>query len=222
MYRVQLVDTKSEAKLFYIFICIVSMQRIVRRWNQTGQKHAGEPDIAQTFLGGHRFLLWSCIASTYFATARKLWRRFPTGLGAYPALICILAFGYKMTFSAKDAPELSLVIDSALLTLMDRVNLVQQARVIFIGILAIPLLDWTLSPSDEGDMGRFGRLPRSTVPPPFVQDLRTVSDCRVVCLETVHDSLTLFLLMQTKAQNIPLFLIFEVLRHQLGMATPAM
>ena len=90
---------------------IMVSTRIQRRWNQTGQKHAGEPDIGRTYLGSQPISLFVLVAFSYLIVLR--------GLGSaslYPGRkpahflanigVVFLAFGFKLAFTQMDAPEL--------------------------------------------------------------------------------------------------------------------
>ncbi|KEY82692.1 transferase Gpi7 [Aspergillus fumigatus] len=79
-----------------------------RRWNQTGQKFAAEPDIARDFFPRHQNILWALIILTYFDTCMHLclnshssniWR-------SAAILTTIAAFFFKLVFVASDSPEL--------------------------------------------------------------------------------------------------------------------
>jgi len=114
-------------------------KRIVRRWNQTGQKHAGEPDIAKAFLSTHNLLLWTVVIVTFLDLVRRLtWYGLP-GIGRRPTFLVALglslsAFGFKVTFTIADAPELLSGIPRYFWAPMDEAPLVTQARTVFAGI----------------------------------------------------------------------------------------
>jgi ethanolaminephosphotransferase len=85
--------------------------RITRRWNQTGQKWAGEPDIAKTFFSEHRIILWVLVGSTYLwnlqVSSRLGFPRFPQWAAAtISTAIVTAAVTFKLAFTHEDSPEL--------------------------------------------------------------------------------------------------------------------
>ncbi|KAG7132603.1 GPI ethanolamine phosphate transferase 2 like protein [Verticillium longisporum] len=62
---VQLRNTKKPiSRALQLSLALLST-RLVRAWNQTGQKHAGEPDIVKTFLMASPLTLWALVGATY-------------------------------------------------------------------------------------------------------------------------------------------------------------
>jgi ethanolaminephosphotransferase len=53
-------------------------QRVLRRWNQTGQKFAAEPDIARTFFPAHPAIFWGLFMITYADAGYHLLRSLPS------------------------------------------------------------------------------------------------------------------------------------------------
>jgi len=91
-------------------IVLVSM-RLARRWNQTGQKFIGEPDIARTFFSAHRLTLWTLVALTYLwniqSLATKGFSRFPQlAAGAIATTLATASVTFKLAFTNEDSPEL--------------------------------------------------------------------------------------------------------------------
>lgn len=147
-------DGKSAA------IMALAVHRVIRRWNQTGQKYAGADDIVNSgiFHGSNSFVLWALIGATYMDVANRLashvarsMRAFDpnrknrdiTGeemdqnrfIGTIAVLpLCGTAFVFKLAFTAKDAPELTSGLTSSLLEWVDKANLVGLAQMIFGGI----------------------------------------------------------------------------------------
>jgi ethanolamine phosphate transferase 2 subunit G len=112
--------------------------RLIRAWNQTGQKFAGHPDIVTTFLRAEPMLLWLLVGATYFCLYRKLIRgfdRFPKVLSVLGSTAIILpAFTFKLAFTAEDSPELLNGVLRNVAEITAGVSLVTQARVVFIGL----------------------------------------------------------------------------------------
>lgn len=119
-------------------------QRLMRRWNQTGQKFAAEPDIARTFFPGHPTVLWALLILTYADAGYHLFRSLSSSilprLGAL--ILAVVALMFKLNFVANDSPELltdtflSRVVGKGLINW----SLVWQARLVFCGVAGCALL----------------------------------------------------------------------------------
>ena len=119
--------------------------RVLWRWNQTGQKHAGEPDIARNYLPAHKQLLWVLVLLTYLDVVRRLagstlkWA--PWFISTQIAItLGFCAFAFKISFTEADAPELLSGLQSYLPTQVFQSSLVQQAQAVFAGISALAIL----------------------------------------------------------------------------------
>ncbi|TAQ89779.1 hypothetical protein B7494_g1852 [Chlorociboria aeruginascens] len=82
-----------------------------RRWNQTGQKFAGEPDIARKFLFDHNLTLWYLVGATYLWNLKSLanqgFPELPQLLsGALFTALTTAAVTFKFAFTNEDSPEL--------------------------------------------------------------------------------------------------------------------
>lgn len=115
------------------------MLRLIRIWNQTGQKHAGEYDIARNFFPFHIFLLWLLVIATYLNLALRLSQRGLvliskriSSVGFF--VLCTAALKFKISFTSADAPELLIGLPRFLIRLMDDSSLVSQGRTVFISI----------------------------------------------------------------------------------------
>ena len=112
--------------------------RIVRAWNQTGQKFAGEPDIVKTFLHTNPTLLWVLVTVTY------LWihRRVVNGFSNLPSAInvagttglVLAAFTFKLAFTYEDAPELVVGFAKNIIDVTQGPTLISRARAVFLGL----------------------------------------------------------------------------------------
>ncbi|KAK3897294.1 GPI ethanolamine phosphate transferase 2, partial [Staphylotrichum tortipilum] len=120
--------------------------RLIRSWNQTGQKFAGEPDIVKMYLHTNPVLLWCLIGATYFwihqnlvygLSGLPLWLSFATSTG-----LVLAAFTFKVAFTLEDAPELVTDFARALLKLnfTADASLVARARAVFIGLALLATL----------------------------------------------------------------------------------
>lgn len=118
------------------------MSRISRRWNQTGQKFAAEPDIASTFFTEHPNVFWILLLFTYTDIYQRLRKPAPSDGKFNPSVILFLpltsfSFIFKAAFTVADAPEL-LRYTPLLHTLIRGImglSLVFQARLIFLGVV---------------------------------------------------------------------------------------
>ncbi len=119
---------------------ILLATRIVRSWNQTGQKFAGEPDIVKTYLNTNPVLLWFLIGATYFWVHQNLisgLSGLPIWLSVPAATALILAsFTFKVAFTIEDAPELVTDFAKSLLqlTFTRDPSLIARARTVFLGL----------------------------------------------------------------------------------------
>ncbi|KAK9615286.1 major facilitator superfamily transporter protein [Aspergillus fumigatus] len=166
--------------------------RILRRWNQTGQKFAAEPDIARDFFPRHQNILWALIILTYFDTCMHLclnshssniWR-------SAAILTTIAAFFFKLVFVASDSPEL--LYESLLSPIqksLEEMPLVLPARLVFCGIALLVVTSFCMINATQKRSSLTGVIPPGNI---------------------FHESLTLFLITQSKAVNIPIFLMFRL------------
>ncbi|OCK81773.1 GPI ethanolamine phosphate transferas-like protein 2 [Lepidopterella palustris CBS 459.81] len=189
-------------------VMLLALLRVVRRWNQTGQKYAGAPDIVHSTFLKTPFILWSLVGTTYLAITTQLGRHIARSLsdsrqgstehdipditrvvGALAVLpLGAIALFFKLSFTAKDAPELVQGMDGVLLSWIEGLSLIGLARVIFWGIAAgmvwLVVCEWRKT-NAHGEQDRGG------------------------LAAGLFDFLSLFLITQTRAQNIPLYLAFR-------------
>ena len=124
---------------------LIVVLRVVRVWNQTGQKHAGEPDIAKSFLPSHNYLLWLSVLLTYVDVIQRLSRRTIPWASRQSATTISLAMGaaaltYKVAFTQADAPELLVGLESSRFKSLENMSLVSQARAVFASMLMMMAL----------------------------------------------------------------------------------
>ncbi|KAF9892200.1 major facilitator super transporter protein [Aspergillus nanangensis] len=180
---------RSGASLYYIFgaVGLAIANRMLRRWNQTGQKFAAEPDISQGFFPFHQDILWALVCLTYVATYLHFHFHGPISLTwrVSSFLVTTTAFLFKIMFVSADSPEL--LDKSFLRSIANRAGgmpLVSLARVTFAGILM--LIVFSIYKKRQG-----------------------VPLARKVPGKVFHEALTLLLMTESRVTNIPLFLIFK-------------
>ncbi|KAI9824815.1 MAG: major facilitator super transporter protein [Phylliscum demangeonii] len=199
--------------------------RITRRWNQTGQKFAGERDIVKS-LQSHNLVLWALVMATYLDLGRRICQRglrrqpFPVAFIVAVSLV-LAALGFKLCYTSAEAPELLRGFPAVVLAAADHTgSLLTQARAVFLGIT----LALSYGLVTEWWPRSVVMWPRTTAPPPPPSpsppppsSLRVLSPTSWL----LHDLLTLFLITQSRASNIPLFLIFEIQLHALRTTASA-
>ena len=149
---------------------LLALHRIIRRWNQTGQKYAGAPDIVHSalFRGPISVVLWCLVGSTYMDIMVRLSRHIArsisspddskaggeeqtdfNGLLATLAVIPLVAtaFVFKLAFTARDAPELTAGINQGLVEWVGGLSLVSVAQMVFAGVALVAVWqvfsEWT-------------------------------------------------------------------------------
>ncbi|CDM37642.1 hypothetical protein DTO013E5_7585 [Penicillium roqueforti] len=170
-----------------IILVLAITQRLLRRWNQTGQKFAAEPDIARTFFARHPEIFWGLFILAYVDAGRHLLGSIPIpGLLRLGVLApSALAFTFKLHFVTSESPEL---LDGTFISQIMKewpysLSLVLHARLVFYGLAVVVLLSLFA--------GKRSRVPR-------------------VPYDTIHEALHIFLMTQSRATNVPLFLIFRI------------
>lgn len=181
-----------------IFAILGLLFGLVRRWNQTGQKYAGDPDVVSEIFIKHPWFLWLLVIATYAIVGLYLnYHISQWGFGkpslVLLSLICVASLYFKVAFTEADAPEL-LESTPLLITvsrLPPQLPLVYLARTVFAGIalLLVLALAYETPWKDQRTLRQFDR---------FFNIL-----------------LSLFLITQTRTVNIPMFLIFFIQHYQL-------
>lgn len=181
-------DNLSSRFLALSSILILVITRVARRWNQTGQKFSGEPDIARTFFFEHRLILWSLVGITYLWNLQWLASRsFPNlpqlAGGLIATALATAGLTFKLAFTNEDSPELMAGLAKAMVDREVGLSLVIRARAVFL-VIGMVLVYTLIS-------GMSHKRPNPT-------------------MRTLHDLLTLLLVTQSRATNIPLLLLFEI------------
>lgn len=149
----------SIATSLALIVCL----RVARRWNQTGQKLAGEPDIAKTFLHSHNMLLWAAAGATYVGISHRLGEGGLRHAQIIVMMVICPAFNFKIAYTHAEAPELLQGFPQFILNGIITSSLLIQARVTFVWIflaLAVGLITRRRSSGAEAQDSKFGE-PRS-------------------------------------------------------------
>jgi ethanolaminephosphotransferase len=156
------------------------LHRVIRRWNQTGQKFAGADDIAHSQLlhGSNSIVLWSLIGATYLDLAIRLSSHVARSIAIFEGhsgvsdiveetdanrvmgVAAVLplggtAFVFKLAFTARDAPELTKGISAGLIQWVEGLSLVGVARMVFGGLVLsaiwIAIAEWKRTKGKKGE-----------------------------------------------------------------------
>lgn len=124
---------------------LLVLLRLLRVWNQTGQKHTGEPDIARTVLPAHNILLWLLVLFTYIDVIQRLSRRAVPWASRHLAIAASLALGvaalgFKVVSTKSDTPELLQGLGHLGSAHIEEASLVAQARAVFTSIVVMVVL----------------------------------------------------------------------------------
>ncbi|KAJ5107552.1 GPI ethanolamine phosphate transferase 2 [Penicillium angulare] len=190
---------------------LIACHRVLRRWNQTGQKFTAEPDIARGFLPVHPPVFWGLIVLAYMDASRGLLQSMPfAGLPRLGAVILpTLAFMFKLSFVANDSPELltGSFISRVVGAWPSTFSLVPQARLVFGGIGCYVLLAILNRNQAGGARGKISHLSLDFI----AKNLPLTDGSPPLASNTLfHEALNLFLMTQSRATNIPIFLIFRI------------
>lgn len=128
-----------------VVIPIMLLHRLSTRWNQTGQKHAGEPDIVHTFFPDYHIVMWLAVLATYATNGYQVARISLGGLlppewaALVAAAVVLPTVVFKLNFTQADAPELVQGLAEGIRAWSAPFDLVSQARVAF-ALLGLVLL----------------------------------------------------------------------------------
>ncbi|KXJ88778.1 hypothetical protein Micbo1qcDRAFT_166219 [Microdochium bolleyi] len=163
--------------------------RVLRNWNQTGQKFAGEPDIVTIMLVPHPSLLWLLVLSAYALVAWQLYHELrdvaPVISGSLITGLVTSAVSFKLAFTREDAPELMTGFASTLSNAFSGPTLVELARAVFMG------------------------LGLAAIYPVYILLRRPAGSSPQSAMRTLHMLYTIFAMTQSRATNIPLFIVYS-------------
>lgn len=138
----QLTNSHSRSqKLYFYAFGLLSCHRITQRWNQTGQKFAGAPDIVHDVMMTYPLGLWALILTTYTILLYRIGNQVSYHLKAgvtvgtaCALMLCIPAFVFKLGFTARDAPELLSWLGPGAVSFLEQLPLISSARLVFVTI----------------------------------------------------------------------------------------
>ncbi|KAK3953626.1 transferase [Pseudoneurospora amorphoporcata] len=203
-------NTAFPRHLLLTTLPLLSALRLLRAWNQTGQKFAGTPAIVKLFLEPNPHFLWFLVGLTYVWTHRQLvysfHGRIPVPIN-YPAMtgLVLAAFTFKAAFTLEDAPELVVpFVKSSLLDFTRGASLIARARAVFVGLgLATAAgMGFILWESKIVSGLRGSRHKRQTP--------EKNGPARAEAVTVLQNLYTTLALTQSRTTNIPLFLIFNL------------
>ncbi|KAF2719617.1 alkaline phosphatase-like protein [Polychaeton citri CBS 116435] len=177
--------------------------RFSMRWNQTGQKHAGEPDISHTYFAAHHVQMWLLVLATYvtfgFGLAKQTFKGVVLHeLGSFFAILVVMpAVVFKLNFTQADAPELVQGLGEGLRDATSALDLIVQAKIVF-ALLAVVIVMVVMGIVTTKRVNVGSGTGGRALNTPFCDRLKPV--------------LALFLITQSRTPNVPLFLIFEIQR----------
>ena len=200
-------------------LLLTMLTRLTRRWNQSGQKYSGSPDIARSFLPGHPLVLFCLVVATYCDTFWELRQRSlnkdpnrPLAVTIAAFLLTLTALAFKVVFTFIDSPELFSTWTPIMTVLTPKIpGLVPLARLLFAGILVFIII--------------LALFPSSKSPDPRAKSIRQAGEfsdpstdhlafshrlIAVSLLHTIQPLITIILLTQSRITNVPLFLVFKL------------
>ncbi|KAF4984548.1 hypothetical protein FZEAL_282 [Fusarium zealandicum] len=185
--------SNSLPDLAWVFFALGAL-RLTRGWNQTGQKFAGSPDIVKSYIVTHPQLLWAIITFIYVSLSFRLLaclKRLPSL--ASTSIISVLlmsAYSFKLDFTSEDAPELVVGFAKTLNDMFQGQSLLWMARTTFVLL---------------GVLFAYGTY-RSLTGGHLAQEQSA---------HLFHHLYALLGMTQSRATNIPLFLLSDILFHAL-------
>lgn len=157
------------------------VMRLIRGWNQTGQKFAGEPDIVKIFMTSNPQLLWCLSILTYLITAVKLRNRLdglPRAISVPLVTVLITtALSFKVAFCNEDSPELIVGFMKTVLSYLGEASLVGRAQAVF-AMLALgsvyPVYSLLTQPYGKSRLqGKCLRIPNNCITCPLLTHIYT-------------------------------------------------
>ncbi|CZT21858.1 related to LAS21 transferase, adding a side chain to the GPI core structure [Ramularia collo-cygni] len=200
-------STTARTQVALATVASLAVHRFAVRWNQTGQKHSGADDIVHTLFPNAHVTMWLLVLSAFGYNGFALVRRAFAGIlepemSVLAAVALVVpAIVFKLNFTQADAPELVQGLAEKIREWSEPFDLVSQARFAFITLGLATLVVVVLSVNSARASTKVGMKEAGLLPS---------------LAERLHHLLTLFLMIQTRAPNIPLFLGLEVQREALA------
>lgn len=186
--------------------------RLIRGWNQTGQKFAGSPDIVKVFLAPNPQALWCLVIGTYGTLLVELMSNakgvFPDAI-AKPLMLGLVAsaISFKIAFANEDAPELVTGFARDLLELIRGPSLLARARAVLLGLSLTSVYPIYLLVTGMQVRRRSGK-------PESNDGGKAAGPSRgpPAAMALLHNLYTVLALTQSRVTNVPLFLLFRLLQ----------
>ncbi|RPB25398.1 alkaline phosphatase-like protein [Terfezia boudieri ATCC MYA-4762] len=190
-FFVMMLKERRNGEIGISSLVILLLIRISSRWNQTGVKHQGAPDIVTGFLLKHTTVMWILILATYLYSLWRLNKRVCRRWGSAPSFVLAstiisAAVTFKMSFTQQDAIEAIPEWLLPIVQLFESAPLVSLARAAFMA-LGIAMSITLFAERTKKDPKRSLRI--SVV---------------------LHDLLSVFLATQSRFWNVPLILVFNI------------
>ncbi|PNY29776.1 GPI ethanolamine phosphate transferase 2 [Tolypocladium capitatum] len=185
--------------------------RLIRAWNQTGQKFAGEPDIVKLFLAPNPQMLWVLVSLTYILVSFQVL----ANLNGLPFIVATSltsvlvssTFAFKLAFTAEDAPELIAGFAKTLHDKFEGQTLLSRAHVVFAALAVLTACAVYLG--SKG--GRYAKSSGKSHPIPGL--LWHTMGANKSPAQLLHHLYTLLAMTQSRVTNIPLLLVSMVLLY---------
>ncbi|KAH7632136.1 hypothetical protein B0T09DRAFT_356551 [Sordaria sp. MPI-SDFR-AT-0083] len=211
-------NTTFPRHLLLTALPLLSALRLLRSWNQTGQKFAGTPDIVKLFLEPNPHFMWFLVGLTYVRAHQQLVDSFhgripvPVNCPAMTGLV-LAAFTFKAAFTLEDAPELVVpFVKSSLLDFTRGASLIARARAVFVGLgLATAAgMGFILWESKTVSGLRLRRHQPQPQPQPRQPPPKKKGPAKAEAVTMLQNLYTILALTQSRTTNIPLFLVFNL------------
>ncbi|EFY87233.1 sulfatase, putative [Metarhizium acridum CQMa 102] len=178
------------------YLLALAVIRLVRSWNQTGQKFAGEADVVKLFLVPNPPLLWALIIASYFVASLQLMSSIHdlpyVAITSVTSVLVSSAFTFKLAFTAEDSPELVTAFAKKMNDAFHGQSLLSRARVVFAVLLL--LSSFAVYQARKGGS-------------------RATSSAKMI-----HHIYAFLAMTQSRATNIPLLLLSSILLHLLDFS----
>ncbi|KAI1344282.1 GPI ethanolamine phosphate transferase [Xylariaceae sp. FL0016] len=174
----------------FLMVCAgLGLMRVIRSWNQAGQKWAGEPDIVTMFIAPTPAVLWALVIASYGMAASQIYfglKDVPRAVsGSVVSGVVISALSFKVAFTREDAPELIVGLAKTISQMFEGPTLVTRARAVFMGIGLTALH------------------------PLYLLWAQPTKASKEQAMHILHHLYTLLALTQSRITNAPMFLLFQ-------------